>query len=43
VLSARLGLDCGRSIPPVNRLTDDERGAVLKAAEAAGVTRAPVS
>ncbi len=41
VLSARLGLDCGRSIPPVNRLSDDERREVLKAAEAAGVTRAP--
>ncbi len=41
VLSARLGIDCGRSVPPVNRLSDDERQAVLKAAEAAGVTRAP--
>ena len=41
VLSARLGLDCGRSVPPVNRLSDEERREVLKAAEAAGVTRAP--
>ncbi len=39
VLSARLGIDCGRSIPPVNRLSDDERREVLKAAEAAGVIR----
>lgn len=43
VLSARLGIDCGRSIPPVNRLADDERKEVLKAAEAAGVTRAPAA
>ena len=41
VLSARLGVDCGLSIPPVNRLSDEERKEVLKAAEAAGVTRAP--
>jgi dihydrodipicolinate synthase/N-acetylneuraminate lyase len=41
VLSARLGVDCGRSVPPVNRLSDEERREVLKAAEAAGVTRAP--
>jgi len=38
VLSARLGVDCGRSIPPVNRLTDDQRREVLRAAEALGVT-----
>jgi len=25
VLSARLGIDCGRSIPPVNQLSDDEK------------------
>jgi dihydrodipicolinate synthase/N-acetylneuraminate lyase len=43
VLSARLGLDCGRSIPPVNRLSDEERREVLKAAQAAGVTRAPAN
>ena len=41
VLSARLGIDYGRSIPPVNRLSDEERKEVLKAAEAAGVTRGP--
>jgi dihydrodipicolinate synthase/N-acetylneuraminate lyase len=38
VLSARLGVDCGRSIPPVNRLTDDQRKDVLRAADALGVT-----
>jgi dihydrodipicolinate synthase/N-acetylneuraminate lyase len=43
VLSARLGIDYGRSIPPVNRLSEEERKEVLKAAEAAGVTRAPGS
>ncbi len=37
VLSARLGIDCGHSIPPVNRLTDDERAEVLRAAAALGV------
>ena len=40
VLSARLGVDCGRSIPPVNRLTDQERREVLRAAERLGVTAA---
>jgi len=38
VLSARLGVDCGRSIPPVNRLTDEQRREVLRVAEALGVT-----
>ena len=38
VLSARLGIDCGRSIPPVNRLTDDERREVLQVAKALRVT-----
>jgi dihydrodipicolinate synthase/N-acetylneuraminate lyase len=38
VLSARLGVDCGRSIPPVNRLTEEQRREVLRAAEALGVT-----
>jgi len=41
VLSARLGVDCGRSIPPVNRLTDEQRREVLRAAEALGVTASP--
>jgi dihydrodipicolinate synthase/N-acetylneuraminate lyase len=39
VLSARLGIDCGRSIPPVNRLTDEQRREVLRVAEGLGVTR----
>jgi N-acetylneuraminate lyase len=39
VLSARLGIDCGRSIPPVNSLTDDEKREVLRVAESLGVTR----
>jgi dihydrodipicolinate synthase/N-acetylneuraminate lyase len=38
VLSARLGVDCGRSIPPVNRLNENERREVLRAAQALGVT-----
>jgi dihydrodipicolinate synthase/N-acetylneuraminate lyase len=38
VLSARLGIDCGRSIPPVNRLTDEQRREVLRVAESLGVT-----
>jgi len=41
VLSARLGVDCGRSIPPVNRLTDEQRREVLRAAEALGVMASP--
>ena len=41
VLSARLGVDCGRSIPPVNRLSDEERKEVLRVAEKIGVMRAP--
>jgi len=41
VLSARLGVDCGHSIPPVNRLTDEQRREVLRAAQALGVTESP--
>lgn len=43
VLSKRLGIDCGRSIPPVNRLNEEERVEVLRVAESLGVTvqRAP--
>jgi N-acetylneuraminate lyase len=40
VLSARLGVDCGRAIPPVNSLSEDEKREVLRAAEALGVTKA---
>jgi dihydrodipicolinate synthase/N-acetylneuraminate lyase len=39
VLSARLRVDCGRSIPPVNRLSDEERREVLRVAESIGVTK----
>ncbi|HVY07517.1 MAG TPA: dihydrodipicolinate synthase family protein [Burkholderiales bacterium] len=38
VLAARLGVDCGQSIPPVNRLTDEQRREVLRVAESLGVT-----
>jgi len=38
VLGARLGMDCGRSIPPVARLTNAERADIVRAAEALGVT-----
>jgi len=38
VLGARLGIDCGRAIPPVNRLSDDERQEVLRVAHLLGVT-----
>jgi len=43
VLSKRLGIDCGRSIPPVNGLNEEERVEVLRVAESLGVTvqRAP--
>ena len=40
VLSARLGVDCGRSIPPVTRLTDEQRREVLRVAESLGLTGA---
>jgi dihydrodipicolinate synthase/N-acetylneuraminate lyase len=40
VLSARLGIDCGRSIPPVNRLTEEQQREVLKVAKTLGVTTA---
>lgn len=41
VLSARLGVECGRSIPPVIRLSDVERREVLRVAESIAVTRHP--
>ena len=40
VLSARLGIDCGRAIPPVNSLSDGEKREVLRVAESLGVTKA---
>ncbi|MDA0676641.1 MAG: dihydrodipicolinate synthase family protein [Chloroflexi bacterium] len=44
ILSERLGIDMGRSIPPVNRLTDEQRQEVLKRARTLGLTEmhAPV-
>ena len=39
ILSERLGIDCGRSIPPVNRLTDEERAEVVKVARERGFTK----
>jgi dihydrodipicolinate synthase/N-acetylneuraminate lyase len=39
VLAARLGIDCGRSVPPVNRLNEEERREVLRVAETLGVTK----
>ncbi len=38
VLSARLGIDCGRPIPPVNALDDDETQEVLRSARSLGLT-----
>ena len=43
VLSERTGVDCGAPIAPINRLNEEERVAVLKAARAAGVLKAPVA
>jgi dihydrodipicolinate synthase/N-acetylneuraminate lyase len=45
VLSARLGIDCGRPIPPVNSLNADEQREVLRVAQALGLTtnRAPAA
>ncbi len=41
ILSERLGIDCGRPIPPVADLTDEQRIAVLAAARDAGLLQAP--
>lgn len=38
VLSARLGIDCGRPIAPVNSLNADETRAVLRVAQTLGLT-----
>ncbi len=38
ILSERLGIDCGRSIPPVERLTDEERADVMRRARELGLT-----
>jgi dihydrodipicolinate synthase/N-acetylneuraminate lyase len=39
ILSERLGIDCGRSIPPVIRLTDDERVEVVRLAKERGYAK----
>ncbi len=41
ILSERLGVDCGRPIPPVTDLTDEQRVIVLAAAKNAGLLEAP--
>lgn len=41
ILSERLGVDCGRPIPPVADLTDEQRRVVLTAAGQAGLLEAP--
>jgi dihydrodipicolinate synthase/N-acetylneuraminate lyase len=38
VLSARLGIDCGRPVPPVNSLDADEQREVLRVARTLGLT-----
>ena len=41
ILTERLGIDCGRPIPPVTDLTDEQRLVVLSAARNAGLLEAP--
>ena len=41
ILTERLGIDCGRPIPPVSDLTDEQRLVVLAAARNAGLLEAP--
>jgi dihydrodipicolinate synthase/N-acetylneuraminate lyase len=41
ILSERLGIDCGRPIPPVSDLNDEQRVIVLEAAGKAGLLQAP--
>ena len=41
ILSERLGVDCGRPIPPVTDLTDEQRVIVLATAKNAGLLEAP--
>jgi len=41
ILTERLGIDCGRPIPPVTYLTDEQRLVVLAAARNAGLLEAP--
>jgi dihydrodipicolinate synthase/N-acetylneuraminate lyase len=41
ILSERLGIDCGRPIPPVQDLNDEQRSIVMTAAREAGLLQAP--
>jgi dihydrodipicolinate synthase/N-acetylneuraminate lyase len=41
ILSERLGIDCGRPIPPVMDLTEEQRPVVLAAAREVGLLQAP--
>ena len=41
ILSERLGIDCGRPIPPVMDLTDEQRPIVMAAAKEAGLLSNP--
>jgi len=41
ILSERLGIDCGRPIPPVQDLNDEQRSIVTTAAREAGLLQAP--
>jgi dihydrodipicolinate synthase/N-acetylneuraminate lyase len=43
VMGERIGMDCGASIPPVNRLDDEQKAEVLAAARKLGVLKAPVA
>ncbi len=41
ILGARLGIDCGRPVPPLNSLNDEELAEVLRAGRELGLTKAP--
>jgi N-acetylneuraminate lyase len=41
ILSERLGIDCGRPIPPVQDLNDEQRSTVMAAAKEAGLLQTP--
>jgi len=41
ILSERLGIDCGRPIPPVQDLNEEQRSIVMIAAREAGLLQAP--
>ena len=41
ILSERLGIDCGRPIPPVQDLNDEQRSIVMAAAKEAGLLQTP--